>query len=146
MTPQDAVGYLAELVIRQAEEEGVPLSQPEKRMLRWSEVMPGMECSPELNEQFEKEIDSDEFETKVAGLFERARPAKDAAGAERWQDAIAALRGQDAYILVMLPGVAAPGSLSSRSGRDIVMLFVWGLIVVVVGMALMFAWAKFSGQ
>jgi hypothetical protein len=102
MTPQEAVDFFAQQVTRQAEREGAPLTQPEQRMLRWSEVIPGLECSAELNDEFEEVTDSKTFEEKVRELLKRAKPAAGSPEAASWDEALAALRGEDAYILVML--------------------------------------------
>ena len=125
MIPQEAVEYLAQQAEVQANREGPQLSQPEKRMLRWSEVIPGMEASIELNDAFEAACDTDEYEERIAGLLKRAKPASGTPEAKRWDDAVAALRDQDAYILVML-GPAA--SSASRSLKDQLALLFWGTL------------------
>src|SRR4051812_34837749 len=105
MTPQAAVEYFAQRVEAQAKSEGLVLSPPEKRMLRWSEVTPGLEASAELNDAFEAACDTDEYEERVAGLLKRAKRDSGAAEAAIWEEAVQALRDQDAYILVMLDQV-----------------------------------------
>jgi hypothetical protein len=102
MTPAEAVTFLAKRVAEQARVEGNPFSAVEERVLRWSEVIPGLEHSPDLMDQFDATYDSDEYESKVARLLKTARQSDSQAGSDsQWQEALTALRDQDAYILVM---------------------------------------------
>lgn len=125
MTPREAVEYLAQQATLQAEREGKPLDMLEQRMLRWSEVIPGLEHAIEFNEEFEREHDTSEFEQKTVGLLQRARPD----ASPTWDNALAALRGQDAYILVMVrqAGLNMPPSL-----RDQLWLLLWGVVISAV--------------
>ena len=123
MTPREAVEYLAQQAALQAEREGAPLDELEQRMLRWSEVIPGLEHTAELNDEFEREHDSAEFEERVAGLLQRAR----AEAGPTWDDALAALRDQDAYILVMI------AQRGRTTGSNISVL--WGVVIGVVLLA-----------
>ncbi len=73
-------------------------------MLHFTETSPTLPDILQVNEQFEREYDSDEFEVKIAGLLKRARHRDRellATGDGQWNDAIAALKDEDHYILVI---------------------------------------------
>ena len=58
-----------------------------------------------MNEQFERDYYSDEYEAKISRLLKSARDRdrKQSAGGEQaWKDALNALRKEDHYILVMV--------------------------------------------
>src|SRR4051794_21595162 len=96
MTPAEAVTFLAKRVAEQARVEGNPFSAVEERVLRWSEVIPGLEHSPDLMDQFDATYDSDEYESKVARLLKTARQSDSQTGSDsQWQEALTALRDQD---------------------------------------------------
>ena len=120
MTPREAVEFLAQQATLQAEREGKPLDALEQRMLRWSAVIPGLEHTVQFNDEFEREHDTAEFEEKAAGLLQRAR----AQAGPTWDDALAALRGQDAYVLVMIR------QSGGSAGSNISVL--WGVVIGVV--------------
>lgn len=97
--------FLISKVVEQAELEHVLLAEVERKMLYFTEVHASLPDIYEVNEEFERSYDSDEYEIKVKGLLQRARDRdqKQSAGqGQQWQDAIAALRDEDHYILVMV--------------------------------------------
>lgn len=104
MRAQDAITFLIERIDEQALRDGVQLSDVERRMLRWSEVEPGGINDPALNDQFEAECDSDEYEEKISNLLSRAyeHDKNDSRRNSQWDDAKNALKGHDYYLLVML--------------------------------------------
>lgn len=104
MDPIAAKQFFISRVLEEADRAGVPMSTVEKRMLSFSEVNPSPDAY-EINEQFERDYDSDEYEAKVVGLLKRAwhRDQK-VTGMQTWDEALRALRNEDHYILVMLYG------------------------------------------
>jgi hypothetical protein len=92
-------------IVLEAELEGVSLSEIERKMLYFSEVEHEPPDLIEVNEQFEKECDSREYEAKVARLIKQAyqRDCTASKGnSGRWFDEITALSKEDHYILVMV--------------------------------------------
>ena len=89
---------------KQALLEGAPLSDLEKRMMYFTEGAVASEDPIKLNEEFEAEYDSDEYEAKISRLLHQAyyrlRKEKDAAR-KNWNLAIRRLRSGDHYVLVM---------------------------------------------
>ena len=89
-------------VLRQADSDGVLLSDLEKRMLNFSEGSASA-ADIEAAENFDSEYDSDAYEAKIARLLRRAYQHDAKLGQEdEWQDVLRALRSEDWYILVML--------------------------------------------
>jgi hypothetical protein len=82
----------------------VPLSDLEKRMMHFTESAGASEDPIKLNEEFEAEYDSDEYEAKISRLlhhaYRRLRKDNDAAR-KNWDLAIRCLRRGDHYLLVM---------------------------------------------
>jgi hypothetical protein len=121
-------------VIEEAGIEQVSLSEVEKKMLYFTEVHPSLPDIYEVNAEFERDYDSDEYEAKIAGLLKSARDRDRQSTPSRereWKDAIDALKHEDHYILVMVG--QAFGSSSSSSGGHRVRDF---LIYIGVGIGI----------
>ena len=98
----------------QAQLESVALSELEKRMMYFTESGYVPEDPIALNEEFEAEYDTDEYEAKIGKLlhhaYERARKENDETR-RRFDTAIKSLRRGDHYLLVMWdmrPGLHGP--------------------------------------
>jgi hypothetical protein len=161
-TPRSAVRFLAWRVEEQAQREQVPLSQPERKMLLFSEVEEP-ETAAGITEAFGEQED-DKYETKVSGLLKRAHDYDCEHGQEQaWDDALTALRGADYYILVMAsqagirPSQAGirPSQAGIRSPRppgDTLKLLLTAIAVVIIALPLGFlmmtygpgAWKRFE--
>jgi hypothetical protein len=114
MRVREAKDFLVAQTAEQAALEGVPLSDLEKRMMYFTESGYVPEDPIKLNEEFEAEYESDEYEAKISRLlrhaYQRLRKENDAAR-KNWDDAIRCLRRGDHYLLVMWdarPGIHAP--------------------------------------
>jgi len=92
-------------VIAEAQVERVSLSEIETKMLYFTEVDPSIPDIYEINAEFERNYDSDEYEAKIARLLKSAR-GRDSHSSpsweEDWKDALDALKHEDHYILVLL--------------------------------------------
>jgi hypothetical protein len=84
MDAATAKQFLISKVIEEAGIEGVALSDVEKKMLQFTEVNSPPPDVYEVNEQFEREYDSDQYEAKIAAPLKNARErdAKNSALAE----------------------------------------------------------------
>lgn len=105
MDPTAAKQFLISKVIEQAEVEHLPLSEVEKKMLYFTEVYPSLPDICEVNEEFERDYDSDEYEAKITGLLRRGRERnkkESAVQTQQWDDAVDALKAEDHYLLVMV--------------------------------------------
>ncbi len=116
-TADEAKQFFIEKIAEQALRDNQPLSDVERKMLRWTELypIPGMppEELMELNQQFEAEYDSDEYESKIAGLFQRAYEHETEDARQDWKAAYDVLGREDHYILVMIDQALA-GKLKKK--------------------------------
>jgi hypothetical protein len=114
MQVREAKDFLVQETAKQAELEGVALSELEKRMMYFTESGYVPEDPIALNEEFEAQYDTDEYEAKIAKLLHHAyqRAGKESDGTRRRFDtAVKSLRRGDHYLLVMWdmrPGLHGP--------------------------------------
>ena len=104
MNVREAKDFLVNQTAEQAALESVPLSDLEKRMMYFSESDDSCQNPIALNEEFEAQYNSDEYEAKLARLLRHAysRTKKENPGQKRmWDEAIRELRKSDHYILAM---------------------------------------------
>jgi hypothetical protein len=102
---QRAKEFLISQVVEEAQREDVPLSEVERKMLYFTETQESLPDIYEVNDQFERECDDTQYERKIAGLLRNARKRErhESSDAEsRWKNAIADLRKEDHYLLVMV--------------------------------------------
>jgi uncharacterized protein YjiK len=146
MNSVDAKLFLISRVTEEAGFEQVSLSPVEKKMLHFTEVHPTLPDIYEVNAQFERECDANEYEVKVAGLLKRARERdghESPSRAQQWEDALSALSKEDHYILVMV-GQAFGSSWSKSEGtrrrlRDLLLY-----AAIAVGLVLLlFVWSTY---
>jgi hypothetical protein len=105
LNPVAAKQFLIARILEEADLEHVHLSDVEKKMLYFTEVHPSLPDIYEINAEFERDYDSDEYEAKVVGLLKRARDQDSRSSSSQgleWNDAIDALKHEDHYILVMV--------------------------------------------
>jgi hypothetical protein len=116
----------------------VRLSDVEKKMLYFTEVYPSLPDIYEVNVEFERNYDADEYEDKIVGLLKRAR-THEAGQSDQyegmWADAISALKHEDHYILVMVYRAFPEyrkSLLPTHRVRDYVIYIAVGIAVVLV--------------
>src|SRR2546423_3823357 len=112
MTDLEAKDFLVQQTAEQAALEAIPLSDLEKRMMYFTESGEMRENPIELNDAFEAEYDTDEYETKISDLLHHAQTRvkrENPESSRRWDDAIRQLNKGDHYLLVMW-GAVSPGS------------------------------------
>ena len=104
MRTREAKDFLVAQTAEQAALEGVPLSDLEKRMMYFTESGYVPEDPIKLNDEFEAEYDTPEYETKISRLlhhaYHRLRKENDEVR-KNWDLAIKCLRRGDHYLLVM---------------------------------------------
>jgi hypothetical protein len=112
---REAKEYLISRIVEEAKREGVALSDLERKELYFTEsgwTLPDMK---DVNDEFDRTHDQDEYEKKIAGLVKRIekRMRKDGtADRDEWRDAIRLLSKEDHYILVIVrqAGASSNGS------------------------------------
>ncbi len=104
MNSKEAKDFLVEQTAQQAAIQGISLSDLEKRMMYFTEWDDSSENPTELNEEFEAQYDTPEYEAKIAGLMRNAYKrikTGDPTAIHTWDEAIRTLRKGDHYILVL---------------------------------------------
>jgi hypothetical protein len=104
-TERQAKEHLIGRIVAEARRERVPLSEIERKMLYFTEsgwTLPGI---LEVNAEFERDYDNEEYEQKIAGLVHEIEKQNKAAGGDeqsRWDDAVVKLSEGDHYLLVLI--------------------------------------------
>jgi len=144
MEPVAAKQFLISRVVEEAGIEQVSLSEVEKKMLYFTEVHPSLPDIYEVNAEFERDYDSDEYEAKIAGLLKNARDRDNHSspnGERDWKDALDALKKEDHYILVMLYRAFPEyrrAILPTHRVRDYMIYIAIGIAVVIVALGIAF--------
>jgi hypothetical protein len=105
ITERDAKEFLVSQIAGEAERQGQPLSDLERKMLYFSESGWTIPDALEVSDAFDREYDSDEYEKKIASLVQTARKRATGETAARWTSAIDKLAEGDHYISIMLGDV-----------------------------------------
>jgi len=113
---REAKEFLVARIAEEAQREGVPLSEVERKMLYFTETAWTLPDIMEVNDQFDREYDQEEYEKKIAGLIRNSRKRariEDKQEFDDWSEAIRILRKEDHYLLVMdgQAGIRPPGDL-----------------------------------
>jgi hypothetical protein len=127
MLVREAKDFLVAQTAEQAALEGVSLSDLEKRMMYFTETGECPEDPIALNDAFEAEYDSAEYEAKTSDLLHHAyrRLKKENENLSRqWNEAIRTLRNGDHYLLVLWD--QGP---RERAPYDSLKLFIAGMIL-----------------
>jgi hypothetical protein len=129
----EAKEFLVSRIVSEAELEGLPLSEIERKGLYFSETAWTLPDMKKVNEEFDQNFDQWDYEKKIARLIRNARNRdrqRDTRGAGSWSDAIAVLSKEDHYILVMIK----QAGLSTRPPGDFLKLIgtALGLIALIV--------------
>jgi hypothetical protein len=126
----EAKNFLVKQAVEQARLEGVPLSDLERRMMYFTEGPNAVEDPVSLNEEFEKQYDTTEYEAELTKLLANAYKrlkTESPASVTEWDKAIDTLQEGDHYLL-MLSGSGSLrriplGSLITLAVRLAVLIF-----------------------
>jgi len=80
--------FLISRVVEQAQSEHAPISEIERKMLYFTEVRPSLPDIYEVNAEFERTCNADEYEHKIRDFLKRARDRdvkESAAQGEQWR-------------------------------------------------------------
>jgi hypothetical protein len=100
---QEAKEYLIAQIVLEAEHEGMPLSETERKMMYFTETGWTLPDIWEVHKVFERDYDQRTYEVKIGKLARKAR-ARGAAANElgTWREAVRTLKLEDHYLLVLL--------------------------------------------
>jgi hypothetical protein len=133
---REAKEYLIDRIVSEAELDGTPLSEIERKMMYFTETAWTLPDIYEVNDAFERDYDSEEFEEKMGQLCRRAFTRARQAGEVRiWKEAVRVLKREDHYLLVLL---AAAGNPPDSLLLDRVKLVGTAILVIAVMMAVIF--------
>jgi len=130
--------FLISRVVEQAQSEHAPISEIERKMLYFTEVRPSLPDIYEVNAEFERTCNADEYEHKIRDFLKRARDRdvkESAAQGQQWREAIDALKNEDHYLLVMVYAAFPEfrkAILPTHRVRDYLIYIAVGIVVVVV--------------
>jgi len=99
-TTPNAKEFLVGRIVAEAEREGVPLSETERKMLYFSETAWTLPDMMEVNDAFDRECDQAEYEEKIGVLIRRYRgwAAKTTeSDLDSWDEAVQTISGEDHY-------------------------------------------------
>ena len=138
MRVNEAKDFLVQRTAEQARREELSLSDLEKRMMYFTESKDAVEDPIALNNEFEAEYDTAEYEGKIAGLLGRAYNRLKDEGSEEvqtWDEAIRELKKGDHYILVMWAErrvAAKPWGFWKRIAASFVLVIIVFLLIALV--------------
>lgn len=133
--PPAAAMFIADKIVEQAAQEGITLSEVERKMLLFSESSPTFPDVIEVNKIFDRDYDSNEYEAKVVGLIRHVKSSfrQNPDAVRIWNEAVKSLRGEDYYFMVLLNeagcGERAPGDMIRLIGTAVAIVAVLVAIV-----------------
>lgn len=110
---REAKEFLVGKIVGEAERDGVPLSEVERKMLYFTETGWTLPDMGEVNDRFDLEYAQDEYEDRISGLV-RSYLARIGVGNYEeladWAEAIEKLSEGDHYLLALIPPAPSRGS------------------------------------
>jgi hypothetical protein len=109
-TVRDAKEFLIARIISTAQNEGVPLSEVERKMLYFSETAWTLPDIAETNDAFDRDYDQSTYEQKIGTLAhkfctEARKTNRDDLGS--WKEAVRTISPEDHYLFVLIKGAKA---------------------------------------
>jgi hypothetical protein len=104
-TTRDAKEFLVSRIVAEAQREGVPLSEIERKMLYFSETAWTLPDIAEVNDAFDREYDQASYEEKIGNLvrnFCTHSRKTNREDFEAWKEAVQKICQEDHYLLVLI--------------------------------------------
>jgi len=135
---REAKEFLISKIVAEAQRENAPLSETERKMLYFTESGWTLPDIMQVNEQFDREYDQNEYEKKIARMVANAYKGilHDPREYEKWRSAVRFLQREDHYISVLI------GLADLRPRWDQLKLLAAGLAIV----ACIVLWIIFSNK
>ena len=139
---RDAKEFLITKIVGEAQREGIPLSDVERKMLYFSETDWTLPDMAETNDAFEQDYDQSRYEQKIGELArnfcaEAHKTNRD--DLDSWKEAVRTLSSEDHYILALMRGEKA--STDSRL-VDRLKLIALALLITLLLMAGIYLFAN----
>jgi len=101
-TAREAKEFLINRIVAQAGQDGVSLTDVERKMLYFTETGWTLPDIMQVNSEFDQAYDQDEYEKKIARLVHHIRLSDE--DRSSWEEAVRRLRSEDHYLLVLIDG------------------------------------------
>lgn len=115
-TVRDAKEYLIQRILAQADRDGVPLSEVERKMLYFSETGWTLPDMMAVGRAFDQTYDQNEYEDKIGQVIQRIRNQPESDNG-LWDEAVERLPHEDHYLLVLIDAALKDRSRSSKFSR-----------------------------
>jgi hypothetical protein len=139
-TEREAKEYLIGRLFAEAQNEGAPLTDVERKMLYFSETGWSLPGILDVNAEFERDYDEVEYEQKILGLATKITERDETSAGEdldSWYEAVQKLSEGDHYLLVLIDKRLAGKAPSPRPPGDLIKLVLTAVAVVVIVVLLM---------
>jgi hypothetical protein len=121
-TIREAKEYLASVIAEEAERDGTPLTEVERKMLYFTETGWTLPDMKEISAKFDRDYDQDKYEQKIASIISRIQThLTDGQERTRWGRAFEKLSEGDHYLLV-LADAATPTQKGARHNLKMVII------------------------
>jgi hypothetical protein len=110
---RDAKEFLVSRIITEAQREGVPLSEIERKMLYFSETAWTLPDILDVNDAFNRDYDQAKYEEKIGTLVHNfcADSRKNNRGDfDAWTEAVRTIHQEDHYLLVLISAAVSKNS------------------------------------
>jgi hypothetical protein len=104
-TTRDAKEFLVSRIVTEAQCEGVPLSETERKMLYFSETAYTLPDIAEVSDAFDRECDQASYEEKIGNLVRSLCAHSRETNREEfkaWKEAVRKIGHEDHYLLVLI--------------------------------------------
>ena len=138
-TVRDAKEFVIAKIISTAQNQGVPLSEVERKMLYFSETGWTLPDMAETNDAFDRDYDQSTYERKIGTLARRfCTEARDTNrdDLDSWKEAVQTISTEDHYLLVLIKGENASADASIADRLKLVAVAFLMTILIVVGIFL----------
>lgn len=109
-TIRGAKDYLASQIAQQAERDGVPLTEVERKMLYFTETGWTLPDMKKVSAEFDKDYDQPTYEQRIGGLIDRIQSnakLQNQRDQQTWNAAVKKLSNGDHYLLVLVDGAVS---------------------------------------
>lgn len=127
-TVREAKEYLIHRILAQADHDGVPLSDIERKMLYFSETCWTLPDMMAVNQAFDENYDQDEYEQKIGQIVQRIHDQPGSDRADDWNEAVLRLSTEDHYLSILINSAHPRSAKLSR--WDTVRLILAGVLAV----------------
>ena len=130
---REAKEYLIGRILAQAEEDGVALSDVERKMLYFTETGWTLPDMKEVSAEFDRVDSQDEYEDKIAQLIRSLRGQQNERAGHDWDDAVSVLRSEDHYLLVLIDAAGQRRAATPGGSARLLVAAVAGAVCALVG-------------